>query len=378
MKELEHYDPYFDIRKEKAKAGKEAIGEFLYDEATDPLNYLGLGAGKAAKLLGKGMFAALMAGKASDADAMMFGGKYLNKELIPLLEKALESGESADKIFRSTGYFKDPRGQWRKYVPDQVINPSMDVAQTIERFKKLEDPKAFLKHIFESPALKEDPNLGTIPVKAVPKELSKQGHRGWYNPEEREAAIAQRLDPFQFRKTAGHETQHAVQNQGNLPYAERGSPANRFEVPKQRQERAANISRQHGQRIVNRVEQIAEQNKIPVTELWNYLNKMNPSYVDMPRGINKQLAEELQSLNRQWLDVKVFNDKFEKRVFEDPIEMYKANPGEVEARVTGENINRDFLEEGLAALNEAYDRQIGINREWYLNHEDFLDKIINE
>lgn len=379
MKELEHYDPYFDIRQERAKAGKEAIGEFLYDEATDPLTYLGLGGGALAKGLGKGMFAALMAGKHSDADAMMFGGKYLPKEFIAALEKALDAGESADKIFRQTGFFKDPRGKWRKYVPDKIpggyANPN--VAETIARFKQMQESRGFLKHLFESPALKEDPNLGTIPVGKLASSKAERGTLGEYNPVEREInAVNKGYD--QFRSTLGHETQHAVQQQGNLPIVESGANTAQYQIPEAKAEKAFDVYRKHSARVLKRLEDISKTEKIPMKELLGYVLNIHPSNFDLPRGVSRQLGEELSSLNKQYQDLAVFRDKYEKRILEDPFEMYKANPGEVEARVTGANVDRDFLQEGLDALNKAYDEQIGSNKHWYLNHEDFLNKILQE
>ena len=48
----EHFDPEEELRRIKAEEGKQAMKQFLIDQATDPLTYVVLGSGGAG-LLGK-------------------------------------------------------------------------------------------------------------------------------------------------------------------------------------------------------------------------------------------------------------------------------------------------------------------------------------
>lgn len=217
----EHYDWEQELRNLKSEEAKETIKQFLIDQATDPLTYLGGGAGLAGKI-GKGLFAATLGAKSNDAKAMFFGGKYLPKRAIEAVEAAIKSGEAPEAVFKRSGYFKDPNGQWRKYVSDKDAQITGEGVFAVAGNKQTTLGKA-LQH---DNLMRLDPSIRDLIFKG---EKLPPGWNAQFDPKTDAISINQNkaFSDKALKSSTLHETQHYIQKQGQVPggsYLRKGIP----------------------------------------------------------------------------------------------------------------------------------------------------------
>lgn len=212
MSDMEHED--YGPKRRAAETAKTQVAQFLYDQATDPTNYLGA-FGKA----GKALTAAAMMTKADDAKAMFFGGSFLSKKLIAQLDTALEAGHvTKEELFKKYGLFKDPRGEWRAYKPD--VNVTMDSA------RYLKGGQGKLGEYLVHPELyKVRPDLANVKTTRA----SGMEGTGDYDPFFKKIRFSDQLYPDQAVPTLTHELQHHIQTQGGVS---NGANPDQFTGPK--------------------------------------------------------------------------------------------------------------------------------------------------
>jgi len=203
----EHYDPEFDQRQMDAEEAKRVVGEFLYDQATDPLNYVGGAGGWALKGLRKAL--AVLAGlsQAGDAHSMVLGGRALAK-FSELMRGVKEGTPIAKEMWDKYSLFFNPRGELRQFVPDNIPQThNIDAVMKALR----EGDKMPLSAAYPAQAVRQFPNqLGNI------------GVRRMYNAPPRVAGVFDygkgRVElntyPHMLRdpmSILAHETQHGAQ-----------------------------------------------------------------------------------------------------------------------------------------------------------------------
>ena len=333
MLEHEDYGP-------QRRAAEKAIGQtrdFLVDQATDPLNYLGpagKGLGVGAKVA-RGLFATTLAGKADDANAMFFGGKYLPTKVIEQLEAALKQGASKQEIFQKTGYFKNPQGEWRRYVTDSKAAPTGN----LQYMGSLGPAKNYMVH----PDLYNlDPRLGENLVRTTTtKDLG--GAYGEFDPNTRMLGVASDRPPKDVFSTLLHEVQHIIQDVGKV--SEGTNPygfTTDWHTPK--------------------VEQAIESyNKL----FGVYKQKWGKSFDEVREalatgkstGLPIQSVHDLMAIKK--VESEIYEFKREARMAAR-FNKYSNNPGEVEARVTQAAMDRNFQTEpnGLKELYDLYGKEI--------------------
>ncbi len=331
MLEHEDYGP-------QRRAAEKAIGQtrdFLVDQATDPLNYLGpagKGLGVGAKVA-RGLFATTLAGKAEDANAMFFGGTYI-KEGIKKAEQLLKMGLSREDLFKQTGFFKDPQGEWRYYIPDKVVNPKGRLG--------FADAKGTTKDFLVHPELyKYDPQLKEAKVATKPvAEMS--GYEGLYSREGRNISISAGLDLKNKFSVLMHELQHDIQYIGDVSGGSNATLHNTiWNTEKQQKVHQSfnTLKRMFEQKYGQSVESVLN---LPYTE-WEKLPKEVKNY-----------ANDIDKLDFQ---LRSFENR---RVTLAPYAKYSNNPGEVEARITEKLVGRDLRNEktGLTDLYDLYGKEI--------------------
>lgn len=344
MSDMEHedYGP-------KRRAAEKAIGQtrdFLAEQVQDPTNYL-----PAVGKLGKLAFGAAMALKGTDADATMFGGRFLPAAYIKQIEDALKAGtETAESIFKKTGYFKNPEGQWRKYVPDK--DASVKSAGYLKNYYAAAPVKDSLIH----PDLyRVDQGPGNVPVS---RESMGPKEQGYYNPYTKKIGINANLDEKEYLKTLLHEVQHHIQNIGKFTMG--GSP------------------QQFKDWMTPKIQQAFESTK-KLEEVFGQTYGM--SYDDVSKLIlndwkaYRALPDELK---KAWQEVNKVRVKTGQLQLSAPAQVrfkkYENIPGEVEARVASEGHNRNFMAEdkGLANLYDLYGKEIS-NTDFYPNFQFSFD-----
>lgn len=311
-----------------AQQGLNATQDFIVDQATDPLNYLGGGATVAGKAAAKGLFALLGAMKAEDAQAMFYGGKWLPKGLEDKLEKALSSGMSEYELFKKTGMFKDPQGKWKKYETDKgsYLKPA--------GFSKLQaGQKTTLGDLLFNPNLyKTFPGAAQIPVETLPPELSKKGIRGgFYQYPEKLAFLKSPGNLNDYLGTVLHEVQHAIQNRGQVSS---GTMSSKF-LP----EKLTNAEKTFNTVLDSFNTRVQAYKSAPL------------SYKQSPEGI-----AVYDALTREREEITKFANKLDSMKTE-AFEKYQNNPGEVEARTTANLRDSDVrsMENRLPRLSYRFE-----------------------
>lgn len=212
MSDMEHED--YGPKRRAAETAKTQVAQFLYDQATDPTNYLGA-FGKA----GKALTAAAMMTKADDAKAMFFGGSFVSKKLAAQLDEALKAGHyTKEELFKTHGVFKDPRGEWRIYKPD--VNVTVDSA----RYLKAGQGKLG-EYLIHPDLFKVRPDFANV---RTTRAAGMEG-TGDYDPFFKRIRFSDRLYPDEAVTTLTHELQHHIQTKGGVP---NGANPDQFKTPR--------------------------------------------------------------------------------------------------------------------------------------------------
>lgn len=341
----EHDNSAFLKSRALAQKGLADTRNFVGEQLTDPLNYIGAGVGKVGKLVGKGMLAAATALKGSEADAMMFGGKWIKPTVIEQLEKALKTGTSAEKLFQQTGYFKNPKGDWRRYIDDigASINP--------EGIGKLKQGYAVkLSDVMTHPELyKTVPSLANTPLEATKAADIARGIQGQHR-RMTDGTSQLTINPYMEDPLRAllHESQHNVQASGQV---DSGTSSKKF-LPKTFNSGIQNIR------------SLGTQNKLEIQKLIGF------------KGLDNLTPEEqlrYESLLRQAMDIDNAKKAAEKQL-KQSFQKYHNSPGEVEARVTG-NYYQQNLKDSPMHPNSVYDFEI-TNPDLFFNADSVFPRTI--
>lgn len=195
--QYEHWNPELEGQIKAAQRGKEQIKDFVVDQATDPLNYIGAGSGMFGKALGKAAVAGLSLIKADDANAIVYGRPA--NEAIKLFEdtyKAMRASGLADQqakqvAFGKSGVYPNSRNQWMGYISDagsKWKSPVFDdFANEVLAGKRSTTESVPLGDILKHPELyNQFPSLSKLQVRALaPKVTDSQGRTIISNPETR-------------------------------------------------------------------------------------------------------------------------------------------------------------------------------------------------
>lgn len=328
MSDMEHedYGP-------KRRAAEKAIGQtrnFLAEQAQDPTNYL-----PAVGKLGKLAFGAAMALKGTDANAMFFGGKYLPKAVIEKAETLLKQGVSRQELFEKTGYFKNPQGEWRVYVPDKgaTPTPSMNVTRGT----------AYNKDVLVHPDLyKLDPRLGSFVTDIKPSdELG--GALGEYDPNTKSIAISGNRNVREKFSTHLHELQHLIQDIGQV-----NGGAN-----------PAGLTREWNTEKVVQAENSLQKLEAAFAQKYgrDFQSARHSVATNRWGEVTTDMVQDVMTIQNLKMSLVSFKNKAKKLA---PFNKYTNNPGEVEARVTQAARGRDLKAEpdGLTELYDLYGKEI--------------------
>lgn len=377
---LEHYDPEFETRQAAMRKAKQDIQDFAVDQATDPLNYVGLGVGKLGSMLGKAAVGTWGALRADDADAFVLGRiPKGSKELYEkTLKESLDSGissEIAEKVaFNESGVYKGSDGKFRYYIPDYAAKLNQKVYDQLGKNGPV-DIMSVLEH---SGLFKAAPHLKDVRVAALDDairqkyNLSKDTHGLWDSSSQTMFVDNQSLLPT-VNQTKGnfdptrpisggaldvllHELQHVEQGRSKLPRG--GSPEMFLPKDFEKQKQAANLGRiEAAKNFVNSANLsdqaitllLNEANNITDLAARSNLTRLSvPSYT---RFVNEGRKFGLDS----GTSAKFLNEFFKKsmemknlaNMERQAISKYRRLYGESEARMTQENIGRNMQMEGV-------------------------------
>lgn len=337
MLEHEDYGP-------QRRAAEKAIGQtrdFVVDQATDPLNYLGpagKGLGVGAKVA-RGLFATTLASKAEDANAMFFGGKYLPAKILERLEEMLKQGVSKQQIFEKTGYFKNPQGEWRKYVSDMSARPAGALGYA-NSTGKLEN---YLVH----PQLyKQDPRLATeITVDTIPG-TSLPNAGGQYDPYTKTVSVVNDYGRMKDHfSVLLHEVQHAIQDIGKVNGGANPEQFTRvWNTPKT-------------QKVIEQIDKLETLFNTKWSTNFEDIHRLRENNFKAFYNLPQNLKEDYAKVALAKIDLRDFYRKASNKAQENK---YMSNPGEVEARVTQRLGPRDLKQEpnGLESLYDLYGKEI--------------------
>ena len=213
-----------------AKQGQEALGQGQYLTAANKYIQSLLSAGGALPLPGAALAAKGLGGLA--AGGMLVGEQAAARlgKLPALAEaKALAAqGHDAQSVWSRTGWYLDTDGKWKMEISDRAaainpahvqekVNPYTDEVEQLASSRRPDPSKPDTKFaslpgnhadILQHPELhKAYPELAGMPVQGTGFSMAD----GWYDPESKKIGLAVRKVP-EFRSTALHETQHAVQD----------------------------------------------------------------------------------------------------------------------------------------------------------------------
>lgn len=370
----EHDNSAFLKSRALAQKGLADTRNFVGEQLTDPLNYVGAGVGKVGKLVGKGMLAAATALKGSEADAMMFGGKWVSPSVIQRLEALVKSGKmSPNQIFKATGHFQDPTGQWKKYIPDTGASLDEGALKALSMFKE-----APLGSVLKHPELyKAAPEAANIPVKDTNLYAAMNQITGSFDPVTGGITVSKNQGVDKALDTVLHEIQHYVQNKGGVTA---GANVQKF-LPEKIAE-ANKITSAVQVSLRTRLDALKK--KYPEINLFNLNDVANADtmsesakkYSSYPAIFNKLSdadKEAVKGLSREYADYRKASDKLN-NLRREAFKKYSNNPGEVEARVTGTRAATD-----LRTLPEhpsyAYEKEI-TDPELFFNQETIFPRTI--
>lgn len=353
----EHDNTEFLASVARANKGLKDTREFIGEQLTDPLNYVGAGAGKVGKLIGKGLLAATGALKGTEADAMMYGGKWIPPSIVQRLEELVKTGKmSSNALFKKTGYFQDSLGEWKRYSPDNDAVINKDELSKLSMFdsKRLGD---VLQH---HELYKTSPELAEIPVKNTNIWAAMNNVTGSFDPKTMAMTVSKNQTPEAALNTILHEIQHWVQTKGGV-----SNGANVHTMLPEKLSSAEKISSDVYKNLRSRISLAGK--KYPGVNLFNFQEVANPEIIPevmrkysastkLHSTLPEEAKKELQSLSREYADYKKLQSKLSS-LRNAAFNKYKNNPGEVEARVTGSNAGVD-LRTKAEHPSFAYEKEI--------------------
>lgn len=376
---LEHYDPEFEQRQSSAQTAKENVKDFVVDQVFDPLNFVGLGAGKAAGLLGKTAVGLWGATKANDAQSMVLGRlpKGARDLYEQTLKQVLDSGvpvETAEQFtFSKTGVYKGADGKLRYYVPDHMAKLNQKVYDNLKKSGPV-DVMKILDHagLFEAAPYLKDAKVGHLDDTIRKQYKASDDTRGMWDPESKTMYLdTNQLVPSLNQAAGGfkpgspitggakdtmlHELQHVAQGRTGLPKG--GSPeefmpynvadqrkalATELEQAKQRFQGSANISDANMAALVR--EATSHADNAARIGLGRIPDRSFKAFTDAGRQLGIDPREAVRFLDefyKKSLEMSK-HDKLEKEAFGK----YRRLHGESEARMTQENAGRDMRTNG--------------------------------
>jgi hypothetical protein len=208
----EHYDPEFQGRKIAAQRAIGSVKQFIGEEATDPLNYLGggmFGAAKTgAKLAGKALIGAGLMRQDKEAEATIFGLDKVPADVMEWVVKAQKKGIDEQTIFQKTGV--DVKSK-KYYVPDTQAKWVNDA------FRLTTKPEPLSRYFANDPVMKLMPELGRLRIMVDPS-LPKRARAGFYPHKDLVVVSPNMLGkPKELLQSIIHEVQHAVQTKQLRP-----------------------------------------------------------------------------------------------------------------------------------------------------------------
>lgn len=376
---LEHYDPEFEQRQSSSQTAKENVKDFVVDQVFDPLNLVGLGAGKAAGLLGKAAVGLWGATKADDAQSMVLGRlpKGARDLYEQTLKEVLDSGvpmETAEQFtFSKTGVYKGADGKLRYYVPDHMAKLNQKVYDNLKNSGPV-DVMQILDHagLFEAAPYLKDAKVGHLDDAIRKQYKASDDTRGMWDADAKTMYLdTNQLVPTLNQAAGGfkpgspitggakdtmlHELQHVAQGRTGLPKG--GSPeefmpynvteqrkalAAEIEQAKKQFRSSANISEADMAALVREATSHADNaariglNRLP--------DRSFKAFTDAGRklGIDpREAVKFLDDFYKKSLEMSK-NNQLEKEAFGK----YRRLHGESEARMTQENAGRDMREKG--------------------------------
>lgn len=240
---------------------------------------------------------------AENGAAGIFGGKLAqtaDRAALAKAEKMAAKGANRDDIWNSTGWFQGADQKWRFEIPDapasmKEFHPgAYDAAEVMSHpdlFKAYPDMKRLSVELHQPDSMAGASGLYTPP--------EARGHLGLFDISE--TIAAQSTIPSDVRSTLLHEMQHAVQNREG--FANGGSPA-----PFARQVREANSEIDTLNKALSAIAKDMDAAK---------------AAGDIAR------ASELKAVYGRVMDEKL---SWVPKAQIDPMQKYRALPGEVEAR----------------------------------------------
>lgn len=209
---LEHYDPEFQGRNIAAKRALSSTKQFIGEELTDPLNYIGGGMFGAAKtgvkLAGKALVGAGLMRQDKDAEAMLFGLNKVPEDVMEKVFEAMTKGKTPKEIFKETGVDVINK---RYYVPDTGAKWVNDA------FRLTTKAEPLTRYVGHDAAFEVMPGLRRIRILVDPN-LGDKTRGGYYAAEDLIVVNPNLLGkPKELLKTVIHEIQHSAQTKQKLP-----------------------------------------------------------------------------------------------------------------------------------------------------------------